>query len=62
MINGFAKNCQVLIVAEPQLEWKKKQTNKQKQQQQEQSFRFDKYSVQRKLRNELRRLCCHYYY
>ena len=61
MINGFAKNCQVLIVAESQLEWKKKK-NKQKQQQQEQSFRFDKYSVQRKLRNELRRLCRHHYY
>ena len=51
MINGFAKNCQVLIVAEPQLEWKKKQ-----KQQQEQSFCFDKYSVQQKPRNELRRL------
>lgn len=58
MINGFAKNFQVLIVTETQLEWKKKQ----QQPQQEQNFRFDKYSVQPKLRNELRRLCCDHYY
>lgn len=51
MINGFAKTVRFLLSQNHNSNEKRK-----KKTQQQQNFRFDKYPVQRQLRNELRRL------
>ena len=54
MINGFAKTVRFLLSQNHNSNEKRKK--KKKKTQQQQNFRFDKYPVQRQLRNKLRRL------